>query len=190
VEGFVPNGSLIVYIDEALERRQSKKKASRVIYRDQMCSSREHYFVKIRQAGAGGGDLSRRSASASAVREAWGSRAWGRRHRGIGGPRWRDIKERPCTVGLVSVVALLLINACQQRLEVARRLRNTYINLITRTPPDPLLRCSGISVRRVVGARGELFRVTFSEEMVKVPGGFVQWLTDAGCYAASTIKPH
>jgi hypothetical protein len=45
VEAFVPEGPLVVGIDETLERRRGKKIAAKGIYRDPVRSSREH-FVK------------------------------------------------------------------------------------------------------------------------------------------------
>ena len=45
VEAFVPEGPLILGIDETLERRRGKKISAKGIYRDPVRSSREH-FVK------------------------------------------------------------------------------------------------------------------------------------------------
>ncbi len=45
VERFVPQGPLVVGIDETLERRQGKKIVAKGIYRDPVRSSRSH-FVK------------------------------------------------------------------------------------------------------------------------------------------------
>src|SRR5215216_7126985 len=45
VEVFVPEGPLVLGIDETLERRRGKKIATKGIYRDPVRSSREH-FVK------------------------------------------------------------------------------------------------------------------------------------------------
>jgi DDE superfamily endonuclease len=45
VEAFVPEGPLVVGIDETLERRRGKKIAAKGIYRDPVRSSRQH-FVK------------------------------------------------------------------------------------------------------------------------------------------------
>jgi hypothetical protein len=45
VEAFVPEGPLVLGIDETLERRRGKKIAAKGIYRDPVRSSREH-FVK------------------------------------------------------------------------------------------------------------------------------------------------
>jgi hypothetical protein len=47
VEVFVPEGPLVLGIDETLERRRGKKIATKGIYRDPVRSSREH-FVKTR----------------------------------------------------------------------------------------------------------------------------------------------
>jgi hypothetical protein len=47
VEAFVPEGSLIVGVDETLERRQGKKIAAKGIFRDPVRSSHGH-FVKTR----------------------------------------------------------------------------------------------------------------------------------------------
>jgi hypothetical protein len=45
VETFVPEGPLVVGIDETLERRRGKKIAAKGIYRDPVRSSHSH-FVK------------------------------------------------------------------------------------------------------------------------------------------------
>ncbi len=45
VEGFMPDGPLVVGIDETLERRRGKKIRARGIYRDPVRSNRGH-FVK------------------------------------------------------------------------------------------------------------------------------------------------
>jgi hypothetical protein len=45
VEAFVPEGPLVLGIDETLERRRAKKISAKGIYRDPVRSSREH-FVK------------------------------------------------------------------------------------------------------------------------------------------------
>ena len=45
VEAFVPEGPLVLGIDETLERRRGKKISAKGIYRDPVRSSREH-FVK------------------------------------------------------------------------------------------------------------------------------------------------
>jgi hypothetical protein len=45
VEAFVPEGPLVLGVDETLERRRGKRIAAKGIYRDPVRSSREH-FVK------------------------------------------------------------------------------------------------------------------------------------------------
>jgi hypothetical protein len=50
VEAFVPEGPLVLGIDETLERRRGKKIAAKGIYRDPVRSSREH-FVKTSASG-------------------------------------------------------------------------------------------------------------------------------------------
>jgi hypothetical protein len=46
-EAFVPNGPLVLGIDETLERRRGKKISAKGVYRDPVRSTRQH-FVKVR----------------------------------------------------------------------------------------------------------------------------------------------
>ena len=52
VEAFVPNGPLVVGVDETLERRQGKKIRAKGIYRDPVRSSHGH-FVKASASEVG-----------------------------------------------------------------------------------------------------------------------------------------